>query len=116
MGFELIGKGRWVNRYERLTSCDENVARSARRCCLKKVNGRFKGLRISRSKKLNWKPFSLVLLPRKIGTMYDEIVKRLKMMDDVCPTIVFSCHWGLPVLSHSTSVHCRKSSISLTCY
>ncbi|KAL3515820.1 hypothetical protein ACH5RR_022722 [Cinchona calisaya] len=105
-----MADGRWTNtRYERLiTSSDESLAMT-RRFCFKKLNGRFKGLRLSRSRKLNWKPFlSLVVIPRRIAAVYDAIVKRLKM-DDLCPGIVFSCPWGLPVFSHSSSFNCRNA-------
>lgn len=107
-----MAKGRWMStRYERLTSCDETVARP-RRWCFKKLNGRFKGLRISRSRKLNWKPFSLLVLPRRIAAIYAAIVKRMKM-DDLCPAIVFSSQWGLPVLSHSSTFQCSRSAFYL---
>nr|XP_009603513.1 uncharacterized protein LOC104098476 [Nicotiana tomentosiformis] len=91
-------------RYVRLGEVEDlKVASRPRRCWLiKKMNGRLKGIKLSRSRKLNWKAFSMVILPRRIARIYGEIVKRMKNMEDVCPAIVFSCHWGFPVLSHST--------------
>ncbi|KAL3538408.1 hypothetical protein ACH5RR_001774 [Cinchona calisaya] len=101
-------------RYERLTSSNNASMPRPRRCCSfsKKLNRRFKGLRLSRSRKLNWKPFTLVVLPRRIAAIYAAIVKRMKM-DDLCPAIVFSCQWGLPVLSHSSTFQCRRSALHL---
>ncbi|KAL3651459.1 hypothetical protein CASFOL_004461 [Castilleja foliolosa] len=77
----------------------------------KKLNGRVKGLKLSRSRKFNWKPFSITyVLSRKI---ISKICAGFVKMDDVYPAIVFSGQWGLPALSHS-SVKSRKSCVS--CY
>ncbi|KAI3445507.1 hypothetical protein Pfo_002172 [Paulownia fortunei] len=93
-------EGRWRGRYERLNSSDEKAIRT-RRLWIKKVHGRVKGLKLSRSSKLNWKPFSMMfILSRKIAKIYAGFVKRMKM-DEACPAIIFSSQWGLPVLSHS---------------
>ncbi|KAF5952073.1 hypothetical protein HYC85_010017 [Camellia sinensis] len=62
-----------------------------RRRWVTKMNGKLRGLRLSRSRRVNWKAFSIVILPRKITDMYADIVSRMKM-DDICPTIVFSGH------------------------
>lgn len=98
MGFQRVShksQSHGIRRYERLGGVEEKVTNS------RKCYGRFKGLRLSHSRKLNWKAFSEVSLPRKIARLYGEIVKRMKM-EEICPAIVFSCQWGLPVLSHST--------------
>lgn len=72
------------------------------------MNGRLKGLRLLQSRKLIWKPFSVnLILSRRIARIYADIVKGMKKMDEICPAIVFSCQWGLPILSHS-SVSSRK--------
>ncbi|XAR52783.1 hypothetical protein NMG60_11021036 [Bertholletia excelsa] len=106
MGFQYVVEGRQRARYERLTSIDEKVARPRRRW-VAKMNGKLKGLRIPRSRKLNWRAFSLVLLPRRIVEIYAEVLGRMKM-DDMYPTIVFSGQWGLPMLSYSSS-RCRNA-------
>ncbi|KAI3448409.1 hypothetical protein Pfo_005074, partial [Paulownia fortunei] len=108
MDLQDATEGRWRGRYEKLAGGDEKSART-RRFWLKKLNGRIKGLKLSRSRKLNWKPFSIsFILSRKIAKICADFVKRMKM-DEACPAIVFSCQWGLPVLSHS-SVKSRKNS------
>ncbi|CAI9781709.1 unnamed protein product [Fraxinus pennsylvanica] len=112
MDFQELFVGRQTARYQRLTSADEKAARP-KNYWMKKINGRVKGFRLSKSKKLNWKAVSVILIPKKIARMYFfEIVKRMKL-DEVCPAIIFSCQWGLPVLSHS-SVNCQKKSRNLT--
>ncbi|KAG8363977.1 hypothetical protein BUALT_Bualt19G0078500 [Buddleja alternifolia] len=88
-------------RYEKLVSGDDQkgAARGRSRFLMKKLSRRVKGLKLTRCRKLNWKTFSMMLtLSRKIG----EAVRKMKM-DEACPAIVFSCQWGLPVLSHSSS-------------
>ncbi|GFP95041.1 hypothetical protein PHJA_001648500 [Phtheirospermum japonicum] len=82
--------------------------KATRRFWSKKLNGRVKGLKLSRSRKFNWKPFSITLvLSRKISKICAGFVK----MDEVYPGIVFSCQWGLPVLSHA-SVKSNNTSVS----
>ncbi|GAA0164577.1 hypothetical protein LIER_20175 [Lithospermum erythrorhizon] len=109
MGFQQFMEGRWNGRYERLGSNDERAGRSKRRW-VKKLNGRLRGIRLSRSRRLNWKAFSFVLLPKRIARFYADIMKRVNM-EDVYPAITFSYHWGLPVLSHSNNLRCRNSGI-----
>nr|GMD42335.1 TRNA-specific 2-thiouridylase [Ipomoea batatas] len=58
--------------------------------------------RRSKKKLKYWKAFCVVILPRRIARVYGEIAKRVKIMENVCPAILFSSsQWGLPVLSHS---------------
>lgn len=99
--------------YKKLISAEEKAQRPKRQW-VKKMNGRLKGFRISPSRKLNWKPFSSVWLPRKMARIYTQIVKRMMKMkmnnNGVCPSFIFSCHWGLPVLSHP-SVNRRKTRV-----
>ncbi|KAJ8572730.1 hypothetical protein K7X08_009241 [Anisodus acutangulus] len=73
-------------RYERLGGVEERViAIRPRRCWLiNKMNGRFRGIKLSRTRKLNWKAFSsLVKLPRRIARIYGEIVNKMKNMEDL---------------------------------
>ncbi|KAL1534972.1 hypothetical protein AAHA92_31083 [Salvia divinorum] len=70
-----------------------------------------KGVKLSRSRRLNWKPFSIMLtLSRRIARFYGGFVKRMKM-DEACPTIAFSYQWGIPVLSHSSSISRSRRSL-----
>ncbi|KAH7835117.1 hypothetical protein Vadar_023018 [Vaccinium darrowii] len=101
MSFQDVVGGRWRYRYEKLTSIDhEKAAARPKRRRAMKMNGKFRGIRLSRWRKLNWKAFSMFISPRRIAEMYGEIIKRMKMMDDICPALVFSGQWGLPVVSH----------------
>lgn len=111
MGFRELAEGRPRNGYERLTAADHVKAARPRRSWVKKMNGRLKGLRISRSRKLTLKGLSVVVFPRRVVRIYSDMVNRM-MMDCMCPSIVFSSQWGFPVLSHS-SVKCTKSGITL---
>ncbi|KAL0364912.1 UNVERIFIED_CONTAM: hypothetical protein Sangu_0588800 [Sesamum angustifolium] len=105
--FQESGGGRWRGRYERLYDSNEERTVRTRRFLMRRVDGRVKGVKLSRARKLNWKPFSIMfVLSRKIA----GFVRRLKM-DDACPAIIFSCQWGLPVISHS-SVNRRQTPIS----
>lgn len=102
MNFQDVVKGRGRIRYEKLTSIDhEKTAARPRRRWVMKMNGRFRGIRLPPCRKLNWRPFSILISPKRIAEMYVGIINRMKMMDDICPGIVYSGHWGLPVLSHS---------------
>nr|GMD43874.1 TRNA-specific 2-thiouridylase [Ipomoea batatas] len=103
-----MGFHHWRRRYEKL-DCEEEVEGEGRRARPRPrwVVRRVRGLRLSGSrskKKLKyWKAFCVVILPRRIARVYGEIAKRVKIMENVCPAIVFSSsQWGLPVLSHST--------------
>ncbi|EXB57573.1 hypothetical protein L484_022680 [Morus notabilis] len=105
MGFQDIIGVRLRCRYERLSNIDEKVTKPGR-CWVKKTNGKLKGLRLSRSRKLTLKVFSVVVFTNRIARIYNEIVNRMSI-DGVHPNIIFTTQWGLPVLSHS-SVKCRK--------
>ncbi|KAL5582770.1 hypothetical protein UlMin_015212 [Ulmus minor] len=95
-------------RYEKLNSIGEKVGRN---CWTKKMNGRVKGVRLSRSKKITLKVFSVVVLTSRIVRLYNQVLNQIKS-DAVYPNIIFSTQWGLPVLSHS-SVKCRPSVVSI---
>ncbi|KAK4771561.1 hypothetical protein SAY87_032093 [Trapa incisa] len=66
---------------------------------LKRANGRFKGLRISRSRKLTFRASSVYVFASRMARIYREITSRMNV-DAICPAIVFSTQWGLPALSH----------------
>ncbi|KAF3454760.1 hypothetical protein FNV43_RR05208 [Rhamnella rubrinervis] len=105
--FQEIGGGGMRHRYEKLSSSmmNEKTARPGSHW-VKKMNGRLKGLRLCRPRKLTLKVFSVVVLSSRIARIYSEVVNRMKI-DGVCPNINFSTQWGLPVLSHP-SVKSRK--------
>lgn len=98
-------------RYEKLNDDDEEKGAAARprgrRCWVRKMNGGLKGLRLSRSRKLTLKVLPVMVWPSKIVRMYADMLERLKM-DGLCPNIIFSTQWGLPVLAHP-SLKCRRN-------
>lgn len=101
MGFQEMVRGR---KYEKLSEKRQEKWFWVKRANSCGNNGlkRLKGIRISRSKKLTLKLFSVTT---KIVKMYNEVIKRMNAIDHrgVYPNIVFTSHWGLPVLSHSSS-------------
>ncbi|MQL96133.1 hypothetical protein Taro_028802 [Colocasia esculenta] len=116
MGLQGMVRGRSrCRRYQRLQD-DEDVekaaARPRRRWARKSADGKVLGFRVSSSKKrLTWRGFSLLLLPRRLCHMYAEVLTDIMALEGVHPTIVFSSQWGLPVLSHSSSmISCKKSA------
>lgn len=116
-GLQDLVAGRVRCRYERLICDDDHqekvMARprsSSRKCYwVKKMNGRLiKGLRLSpRSRKLTLKALSAAVVPSKIIRMYADVLDRMKM-DGLCPNLIFSAQWGLPVLSYP-SLKCKRS-------
>lgn len=107
MGLQEIIGGRVKCQYEKLNSMNEKVGRPGRQQWVKKMDGRLKGLRLSRWRKLTLKAFSF-MFPSRIAKIYIEIVKRMKI-DYVYPSIIFSTQLGLPVLSHNSSVKRRRN-------
>lgn len=95
-------------RYERLKADANNakvvMIKPRKRCWLKRMRmkGGVKGVRLSRSRKLIMKAFSVVVLAGRMAKLYADIVERMKM-DGFCPNIIFSTQWGFPVLSHPKS-------------
>lgn len=108
MGFQDLVGSRLRCRYKKLNNADEKVARP-RSCWVQKGNGRgLKGLRLSRSRKIILKAFSVMVSPIRIARIYGDIANRVN--DGVCPAIIFPTQWGLPVVSHLSAS--RKSVIS----
>ncbi|KAF9669784.1 hypothetical protein SADUNF_Sadunf13G0000400 [Salix dunnii] len=111
MGLKAIAGMHSRFRYEKLINGEDQyheklMARPRRRhCWVKRMNGRIKGLRLSRSRKLSFKALSVILMPgpsSRIAKVYAHIIDRIKIMDDLnlYPNIIFSTCWGLPGLSH----------------
>lgn len=115
MGLQYLATKRMRCGYEKLTtsgSTDDqkkmNIRVGRRRSWVKSVNGRLRGLRLSRSRKLSLGAFSTVLLSsRRIVRIYTHVANRMNM-ENIYPTIVLPTQWGLPVLSHPSSVVCRR--------
>ncbi|KAM1576779.1 hypothetical protein PS2_032945 [Malus domestica] len=112
MGFQEIVGGRLgcnyeklTKNYEKLTKSNEKVARPGRQQWVKKMNGRLKGFRLSRSRKLTLKIFSVVVWTSRLARICSDTVNRMKV-DGAYPTIIFSTQWGLPVLSHPSVRSC----------
>ncbi|OWM72354.1 hypothetical protein CDL15_Pgr018239 [Punica granatum] len=103
MGLQEIVAGRLRHcQYQKLMCSDDKGSEVRQRGrWVKRANGRLKGIRISRSRKLTLRAFSMYLFPSRIARIYSGIVSRMNV-DGICPAIVFSTHWGLPVLSHSS--------------
>ncbi|KAJ7977782.1 tRNA-specific 2-thiouridylase [Quillaja saponaria] len=118
MGFQNLVGGGMRSSYKRLTDSDEKLARP-RRGWVKNMNGRLKGLRLSRSRKLSLKSFSVILMPSRIARIYNDFASKMVKIEGVYPTLVFPTQLGLPVLSHP-SIKCRKRVISpdrkMTCF
>ena len=112
MGFQDMVVGarlRSTWRYEKLSNhVDEKAAKQGRCFWMKRANGRLKGIKLSRSRKLTLKVFSVVVFTSRIVKMCNELVNRLSIDHGVCPNMIFTTHWGLPVLSHS-SLKCSRN-------
>ncbi|KAF4359069.1 hypothetical protein G4B88_020613 [Cannabis sativa] len=117
MGFqEIIGGRHRCDRYEKLSSnssrisLDEKVGNNTKSKFGRRK--RVKGIRLSRSRKITLKVFSMVVFTSKIVRIFNEIVSRMSL-DGVYPNIIFTSQWGLPVLSHHSSPNnCTKTAIS----
>ncbi|KAM2045960.1 hypothetical protein ACFX1T_010097 [Malus domestica] len=105
MGFQDIVGGRLGCNYEKLAKSNEKVGRPERQQWVKKMNGRPKGFRLSRSWKLTLKIFSVVVWTSRITRICSDIVNRMKV-DVAYPTIIFSSQRGLPVLFHPSVRSC----------
>ena len=117
---QQVVEARLRTRYERLISDDVKkvMVLPRRRRIMNKINGRTlmrKGIRLTCARKLNWKAlFGAIIWPKRIAKIYADIVARMKI-DGVYPGIVFSCQWGLPVISHHhhhQTLKCRNSDVS----
>ncbi|CAJ2631801.1 unnamed protein product [Trifolium pratense] len=92
--------------YEKLIT-NKRMMRVRKRCTwVKSLNGRLRGLRLSRSRKF----FSTVLFSSRIVRIYNEVVNRIMNMESSYPVIVLPTQWGLPVLSHHPSRSVMVSS------
>ncbi|KAK7397061.1 hypothetical protein VNO78_18228 [Psophocarpus tetragonolobus] len=104
MGWQYLASKRMRCGYEKLTSSSEKVVRDGRRCWVKCLNGRLRGLRLSRCRKLS---LGVLVLSSRIVRMYSQLVNTMINMDNN-PAILLSSQWGLPVLSHSSHLCTRR--------
>ncbi|EOA32300.1 hypothetical protein CARUB_v10015562mg [Capsella rubella] len=108
--FQIVGKNRWRQsyRYKKLTEQHEKLTtttpppttttRSGKRQYLGKKNEiRAKGFRLNRSRKLVLKALAL---PRRIFNIYVRFTNQMNR-EGLHPNLVFSSHWGFPVLLNS---------------
>ncbi|CAL0300169.1 unnamed protein product [Lupinus luteus] len=104
--------------YEKLTSADQKISRQGGHCWVKSMNGRLRGLRLSRSRKVSVRAFSAILLPSRILVrIYNDVVNQMNL-ENMCSATVLATQWGLPVLSHP-SIVCRNVTPldrKVTCY
>uniref|UniRef100_A0A7N0U821 Uncharacterized protein n=1 Tax=Kalanchoe fedtschenkoi TaxID=63787 RepID=A0A7N0U821_KALFE len=102
-----VGCQRLRNRYKKLTDDDddEKAARPRKRWVVRKMSGGVRGVRLARTRRFTFRALSVMLMPKSIAALCSEILARLRT-EGVCPSIVFSSQWGLPVLSHSSSIRC----------
>ncbi|KAH1259174.1 hypothetical protein GmHk_03G008710 [Glycine max] len=107
MGWQYLATKRIRCGYEKLTSSSQKMMRDGRSCWVKSLNGRLRGLRLSRSRKLS---LGVVVLSSRIVRLYNEVVNQMMNMENIYPAIVLSTQWGLPVLSHSSHV-CRSRRV-----
>ncbi|KFK38006.1 hypothetical protein AALP_AA3G058100 [Arabis alpina] len=100
---QITGKNRWRQscRYKKLNDDHEKVTtttRSAKRQNSGKKNEfRAKGFRINRSRKLVLKALAL---PRRLFNIYMRITNKMNK-EGLYPNLVFSSHWGFPVVLNS---------------
>ncbi|OIW07056.1 hypothetical protein TanjilG_02690 [Lupinus angustifolius] len=89
--------------YEKLTSENQKMARPGR-LWVKAMDGRLRGLRLSRSRKLSLRAFSAILLPRrKLVRIYNDFVNQMNL-ENMCSAIVLPTQWGLPVCRNVISL------------
>lgn len=72
-------------------------------------------LQLSSSPKMLQLQRSSFILRKVVVEMYSEIMSRTKLEGIVCPTIIFSSQWGLPILSHPSTVG-KKDGIRIHSY
>ncbi|XAR49211.1 hypothetical protein NMG60_11032326 [Bertholletia excelsa] len=101
MGIKDVVGRHWRTPYKKLTSIDEKEARPRSRW-VTRMNGKLKGLRLSNCRKLNWKAFSVSVIPKTRTAMNID--------DMLSPSIIFCGQWGLPMLSHHFSANRRTSN------
>lgn len=104
MGWQYLATKRIRCGYEKLTSSSQKMMRDGRSCWVKSLNGRLRGLRLSRSRKLS---LGVVVLSSRIVRLYNEVVNQMMNMENKYPAIALTTQWGLPVLSYSSHV-CRR--------
>ena len=101
MGFQDAGIGSRTAsffHYQRLECRDDGATPRPRWRWLPALSGKAASPCFFPVKKLKWSSITSVLLPRKVAEFSSKI-RHATMDADICPTIIFSSQWGLPVLS-----------------
>lgn len=99
MGFQDAIYSYSIGGYQRLQSEVNDTSDPTIDRCPRKRDGRVITLRLS-SRRLKSCCISTVSLPRRIVELCGEIINTIKLKGMVCPTMILSSHWGLPVLPH----------------
>lgn len=99
--------------YTRLSNPCHEKKTGPRKQWQKSLRKKVRGMKLTRSRKLSWKAISLIMVPRKIRSMYREILNALSL-EGGWINAPFITSWGLPALSHS-SVKCQKTAV-MSCH
>ncbi|KAL1212735.1 hypothetical protein V5N11_021289 [Cardamine amara subsp. amara] len=95
---QIIGKYRSRSplRYQKLSQHYEKVTttRTKRHNLGKKLEGRSKGFRLNRSRRLVLKA---LVLPRRILSIYARITDKMNR-EGLYPNLILSSHWGFPIV------------------
>ncbi|ESQ32174.1 hypothetical protein EUTSA_v10005177mg [Eutrema salsugineum] len=94
---QIIGNYRSSSscRYQKLSHHYEKVkTRTIRHNWRKKIEGRSKGLRLNRPRRLVLKA---LVLPRRIFSIYTQITNKMNR-EGFYPNLILSSHWGFPIV------------------
>uniref|UniRef100_A0A1J3J1Q3 Uncharacterized protein n=3 Tax=Noccaea caerulescens TaxID=107243 RepID=A0A1J3J1Q3_NOCCA len=94
---QIIGKYRSRSscRYQKLSHHYEKITtRATRHNWGKKLDGRSKGFRLNRSRRLVLKA---LVLPRRILSIYARITDKMNR-EGFYPNLTLSSHWGFPIV------------------
>ncbi|CAA7017197.1 unnamed protein product [Microthlaspi erraticum] len=91
---QFVGKCRSKSscRYQKLSQI--TTTRTTRHNCGKKLDGRSKGFRLNRSRRLVLKA---LVLPRRIVSIYARITDKMNR-EGFYSNLTLSSHWGFPIV------------------
>ncbi|KFK26419.1 hypothetical protein AALP_AA8G246100 [Arabis alpina] len=92
---QIIGKYRSRSscRYQKLSH--DHYEKVTTKTIRHKLDGRSKGFRLNRPRRLVLKA---LVLPRRILSIYARIADKMNI-EGLCPNVILSSHWGFPVVS-----------------